>query len=248
MRKSVSDFDSYRNFCKLAASDENVFSTFKRSSIYTEILEHCSYEQGKAYLDWSLNNKNFNLDKLQIAKNNDKLGNATLGSYEYPIGSISPNSLRYLKVLLELESLFGNLSDKNIIEIGVGYGGQCKLITEAFQIKNYYLVDLEEPLALAKKYLNNESFHYLTMENLPENNTYDLVISNYAFSECNKDVQSNYIKNIIKNSKHGYITFNNISHFFNVDSYSKEELLTFFNFTEIIEYPLTSKDNTIFIW
>jgi hypothetical protein len=232
----------------LASKNENIFSSFKRYPEYTDILEHCNYEQGKLYSKWCLNSNNFTLEKLLIAKNNDIVGNAKIEEYPAPIGKISPSSLRYLKVLLELELLFGDLSGKDIVEIGVGYGGQCKLIKETFKVKSYSLVDLEEPLLLAKRYLQDDSLNYMTMEELPSDKKYDLIISNYAFTECNKDVQLEYIQKIIKNSAHGYITFNNISHLFDVKSFSKEELSQFFSFTEMEENPCIFAGNAILIW
>jgi len=245
---SISDTFKYKNFCKLAAENEYVFKNFKRYSEYTEILEHCNYQQGKLYSEWCLSSKNFTTEKLLIAKSNDFVGNPVIEDYGTPIGKISPSSLRYLKVLLELEILFGNLNGKNIVEIGVGYGGQCKLIKDTFKLNSYTLIDLEEPLLLCKKYLNDNNLNYYTMNQLDNKTQYDLVISNYAFTECNRDVQLNYINSILKNSKNGYITYNNVSHLFDINSISKEELKSVIQFKEIEEYPLTSKDNKILIW
>ena len=44
MRTSSSDDNKYPRFCDLASSDDTVFSAFKSSSIYNEILEHVTKE------------------------------------------------------------------------------------------------------------------------------------------------------------------------------------------------------------
>lgn len=248
MKTSVSDYSEYRNICNLAATHEEAFQSFRQHPHYTPILEHCDYEQGKLYAEWSLRNKNFSIEKLNLAKQNDLIGGPNIVDYPFPIGRISPSTLRYFKVMLELETLFGNLSDKNIIEVGVGYGGQCKMINNVYSPKSYTLVDLPEPLSLSKRFNQDESLSFKTMETLSNDTTYDLMISNYAFSECSKEIQLTYIEKIIKKSKNGYITFNNISNLFSVSSFSKQELNNFFKFKEIEEYPVTRFDNSILVW
>jgi hypothetical protein len=101
---------------------------------------------------------------------------------------------------------------------------------------------------LAKKYLNDENLNYYTINELNPSFKYDLVISNYAFTECDRETQFKYIDLVLNNSTNGYITYNNISHLFNINSISKDEFRNFINFKEIEEYPLTSKDNKILIW
>ena len=76
---------------------------------------------------------------------------------------------------------------------------------------------------------------------------YDLIISNYAISECNKDVQKYYIENILSKSKHGYITHNQfngytLNEFVDIiKSFGNEVVVT-------KESPLTGKNNVIIKW
>jgi hypothetical protein len=49
------------------------------------------------------------------------------------------------------------------------------------------------------------------------------------YSELYKELQDFYWEKIIKSSKNGYFTLNFISHLFNIDSYSKEEILSKFS-------------------
>ena len=168
-----------------------------------------------------------------------------------PFGLISPSTLRYVKVLSELESIFGSLANKKIVEIGIGYGGQSKLIMDYFNIDEYNFVDLPEVLGLTKKYLEKydyKNLNYYTYDGLPEKN-YDIVISNYAFTECNKDIQKIYLEKIINKSKSGYITGNQIGHHFNVAMMNREEIKNAIPNSKLIaEVPLTHPNNYILTW
>ena len=63
--------------------------------------------------------------------------------------AVSPTTLRYLKVANDLETLFSSLDGLRICEIGVGYGGQCRVLDAMFAVKSYTLVDLRPVLELA---------------------------------------------------------------------------------------------------
>jgi len=247
MKTSISDYDEYKNFCQLAASDDLVFSTFRQHAPYTAILEHVSYELGQRYADWIGSAANFTEKRLETAKLNDVHGGATIVKYNSTFNDICPSTLRYLKVALELEQLFGSLDNFKIVEIGVGYGGQCNLISNLWNINSYTLIDLQEPLNLSKKFLENDEKKYWATLDTLNITDYDLVISNYAFSECSRNIQLSYVDVVLNRSRHGYITYNNISHLFNVDSLSREEFKNVITCTEIPEIPV-SGDNSIFYW
>lgn len=171
-------------------------------------------------------------------------------TYQEPYGQITPSTLRYTKVLAELEEMFGSLDDMNIVEIGAGYGGQCKIINDYFKPKSYTLVDLPEILTLDKRYLRKFGYKnilYRTQEELTNTKKYDLLISNYAFSECERSVQYDYIEKLLKNSSKGYLTYNNTSQIFNVDSINGVEFINVFPCLERAEIPLTGP-NSIYYW
>jgi len=247
---SISDYFSYKNVCLEASKNEEAFSKFKQNSEYTTILEHTSKEYGQKYIDFILKT-GLDLSKINKFKENDEQGNPTKVEYLDPFGLISPSTLRYVKVLSELESIFGSLANKKIVEIGVGYGGQSKLIMDYFNIDEYNFVDLPEVLGLTKKYLEKygyKNLNYYTYDSLPEKN-YDIVISNYAFTECNKGIQKIYLEKIINKSKSGYITGNQIGHHFNVDMMNREEIKNAIPNSKLIaEVPLTHPNNYILTW
>jgi len=248
MRTSISDTNPYKNIVDVITRSDELFKDFKRNSVYQEILEHVNMETGMRYLDVIKIKYPSILEHVNKFKTNDKIGNAV--TYQYGDINISPTTLRYMKVLGELVEMFGSLNDMNIIEIGAGYGGQCKIIHDIFTPKLYTIVDLPQVLKLDEKYLsyfNIENLSLKTWEN--DFNNYDLVISNYAFTECTRDTQNIYFDKILKNSKNGYLTCNIISNVFNVDSYSREEIIKMIDRSYIInEDPLTHPNNFILIW
>lgn len=248
MKTSISDYSEYRNFCKEAAIRDEVYASFRTVPVYTTILEHVSHELGERYCQWIENAWNFTPERLDLARKNDTEGSAMIVDYHAPFTQVCPSTMRYLKVALELEQLFGSLQGKNVIEIGVGYGGQCKLIKSLWDVQSYTLVDLPEPLELSKRYLHDvDNCHFKTLEELSDDKTYDVVISNYAFSECERSIQEQYLNKVLFKSHMGYVTYNNICHLFNVESLSREEFCKMIPCDVLGETP-QSGDNLIFYW
>ena len=197
----------YLNVCNYAANSDEFFKQFKSHPAYRHVLEHVSYEEGQQYLkeidiDY--------LDKLEEVKENDSLGSPVI--YEYPsVGEISPTTIRYIKNTSDIINKFGNSFD-SIVEIGGGYGGLCKVLSSFIKFEQYLLLDLEECNLLSRKYLSHFNLPTLSyrseeIDEIDEN--FDLLISNYAFSECHKEVQQDYIERFIKKSNNFYIMHNN---------------------------------------
>ena len=197
----------YLNVCNYAANSDEFFKQFKSHPAYRHVLEHVSFEEGQQYLkeidiDY--------LDKLEEVKENDSLGSPVI--YEYPsVGEISPTTIRYIKNTSDIINKFGTSFD-SIVEIGGGYGGLCKVLSSFIKFEQYLLLDLEECNLLSRKYLSHFNLPTLSyrseeIDEIDEN--FDLLISNYAFSECHKEVQQDYIKRFIKKSNNFYIMHNN---------------------------------------
>jgi putative sugar O-methyltransferase len=250
VQTSITDIGYYKEICKLACEDDNCFKKFKREPKYRHILEHLSKTQGKAYLKVILKQSKDLLKFLEKFKENDIYGDPFTHFY-FRTGKISPTTLNYIKVLGDLRKLFGNLDDMDIIEIGVGYGGQCKIVSDVFNFNSYTLVDLDIVLKLAKKYLtklNVNKIEYSTQDKLSDDIKCDLLISNYAFSECTKAVQYDYIRKILDKSKRGYITYNCIYG----EAYTREEIIEILsknhNIKILEEIPSTLPSTFILIW
>lgn len=206
---SITDYYAYNQFCQDAANDPHQFAHFKASGLYQLILEHVSFEQGRQYLDLIIEQSPELLEKMDSFRKNDAIGHPNTYFYD-PIGIISPTTLRYIKVASDLKLLFGSsLNGSSIIEIGGGYGGQCKIMSDLFQFKKYTIVDLPGPLALTKKFLeaqNISNVTYKTFDEVISDETFDLIISNFAYTECSSEMQEKYAREILAHSKRGYMT------------------------------------------
>ena len=251
MRTSSSDTEAYNSIVRNAVNDDAIFAVFKRQKDYTKILEHVSYELGEKYLQIIKRDNPDLIKKMDKFKKNDLFGNPDVYYYE-GIGNISPTTVRYIKVLSDILKMDIDLSGKDIVEIGPGYGGQCLILSIYFKFKSYLIIDIPGPLALAKKYLklhNVKNVFYKEMDQLQEHANYYFSLSNYAFSECNKSIQDTYIKRIFDNSEHGYVTMNYHGNLLKIGAYTKEYILNILNYViSEKEEPLTSKDNEILKW
>ena len=241
--------ERYNEVCLRASNDDRLFSKFRRDPTYNIILEHVSEKQGQEYLD-VISKDTEVLSVIDRFKPNDDYGNPRM--YKYPaIGKISPTTLRYIKVVVDLKRNFERLDNFNLCEIGVGYGGQCRIINAYFKPATYCLVDLQPALVLAQRYLGNYELHsvptYKTMTELAQED-YDLVISNYAFTELPRTIQDVYISKVILRSRRGYITYNEITPV-EFNSYKADELVEMIPGSTIIkEEPLTHPKNRIIVW
>ena len=246
---SLSDNQAYPQVCIHASNDYKVFNNFRRNPIYNQILEHVSEKQGGEYLQVISNDLDI-MAKINDFKENDKWGNPRI--YDYPdIGKISPSTLRYIKVLADIKAHFHTMDNLHICEIGVGYGGQCRIVNAWFKPATYGLVDIQPALSLAQRFLDNyivnSTLTYRTMNELFKSD-YDFVMSNYAFTELPRTFQDIYLDKIILNSKRGYITYNEITPR-EFRSYKSDELLSLIPGSKILkEEPLTHPKNCIIVW
>jgi putative sugar O-methyltransferase len=252
--RSDSDNGLYVAFVQKAVRDYHAFKNFKRHPSYQAILEHVSKEAGGKYLDIVKIQSPAFLNQIEKCKDNDLIGNPIKHFY-YGIGNISPTTLRYIKVASDLQKHFGTNIGKKIAEIGVGYGGQLLINDRLLDIAQYHLYDLPPVLNLASKYLESyilsSSYKVTTLNQSSGEDFYDLVISNYAFSELPSQLQLKYIEKILSKSRKGYLTMN--SGLENSGStnnkLSVSELRKFLPAFEIFdESPRTSPNNYIIVW
>lgn len=239
---------------KNAISSYAAFSSFKHDPRYQIILEHSSKEQGEACLEIIRAQSPAFINEIEKFKVNDLVGGATTFEFK-SIGSISPSTLRYLKVASDLQTIFGNRIGDQIAEIGCGYGGQLLILDNAFKFKRCDLFDLPPVLSLTSMYLEshllNSSYTTLTLNQHPGNVEYDLVVSNYAFSELPSPLQISYICKIMSKAKRGYLTMNTGKTEISRDEnkLTIEDLRSRLpNFEILPELPLTSPNNYIIVW
>ena len=259
---SVFDDDYYPEFCYFASRHEDVFRNFKRHPVYNRVVEYMSPEFGQKCFEFILKNSvvNFSEDDWLFFLQNDSVGNPYLSQFDCGDSMViaSPTTLRYVKVLVDLVTFFDVEKIQTVTEVGVGYGGQCRILLNTLPIRRYNLVDLPEVLALAEKFLialneNGDAVRYFDGKHLYNDAPCDLVISDYAFSELGKPAQEIYIEKILSKAKSGYITWD--GDFFAeaglYDGFTLEEFMSILPKDAIIlpENPVTtSETNRVIIW
>ena len=208
--RSISDDGRYTVFCERAARSARTFRSFRRHPDYVPILEHVTFELVQAYLDVLHRWTPQVIKQIDDFKVNDLVGEPITHSYA-GIGRISPTTLRYLKVATDLETCFNWTKNTSVAEIGVGYGGQLLCADRLLPFGSWTLFDLPPVLRLASRYLESHllrgSYRTTTL-NQSQPATFDIVISNYAFSELPAALQLAYMRKIVSQSGAGYITMN----------------------------------------
>lgn len=209
------DISQYLYACKIASIDDKAFSTFKKDARYRQILEHVSYEEACQYIKEIPVPISDVIEHLEDFKENDKYGSPDIHQFD-ELGEISPTTIRYIKNSFDIVNNFNSSDIKNIVEIGGGYGGLCKVLSTLVEFDNYIIFDLEEVNGLIKKYTSkfskiSDKVQAFTLDELGEIEGIDLLISNYAFSEVSLDIQNEYYDKVIKKSKNIYMIFNQIS-------------------------------------
>lgn len=205
---------NYVDFVWKAVTTTDGFASFRGNPHYTRVLEHVPDHWGQGYLE--LITDPLIRDICLGSEYADTVGSPRVAEFEGR--KISPTTLRYGKVLQDLVDAFPDLANMHsVVEIGVGYGGQTRLISEYVRLKGgrmreYYLIDLLPVLQLSRLYLEHFPLafqvKYVTKSELDIVGNYDLVISNYAFSEFTRSLQKQYLDRVLLRSRCGYLTMN----------------------------------------
>lgn len=253
--RSDSDNGAYVAFIEQALVDQAIFARFKQSPVYQQILEHTSEVLGREYLkiiDEKMPGWLESLDKFSV---NDLVGGAHVVQFSERC-RLSPSTLRYVKVAADLTSLFGErLQGMHVAEIGVGYGGQRLVLDQLYRFKSYDMFDLPPVLGLVSKYLESHllqsSYQPKTLNTHDGEKSYDLVISNYAFSELPAPVQRMYVEKVLKRAARGYLTMNSgrPDSVFSKGKMSLEEIQELIPGTQILEEkPYSAPGNYLLVW
>jgi len=186
-----------------AIGNEFAFQNFKSNPKYNSIVGMCNSLQSRLWLERAENEFPEILSKIEQLKKNDTIGNPSLwhsGKY----GMISPDTLHRINTLCDIEKYFGGLNNKNVVEIGVGYGGLCFVLSSFYNIKSYELVDLKNVVGLSKKYLSALGIEVASCET----EDFDLTISEFCIAELDNKGISNYFEHYIQKSKAIYLMMN----------------------------------------
>lgn len=247
-------YPSYLRVCSSAVKSERAFRVFRRSTPFHNVVEGIPGTMGILYINYIKEHYPYLLEKMPTFAASDAIGSPTRYYYEDIDVCLSSVTGRYIKILGDLTKHFGSLKDMDIVEIGVGFGGQCKIIHDYVKPKSYTIIDLPEVLALSQKYLTRfgvkDVQYRIALDRF--DGRYSLCISNYAFSEFDRMYQDFYVDNIISKSEKGYM----ICNFFGENSipershcFSKEEILKLKpTGQELPEEPCSTVGNFLYIW
>ena len=212
-QRSASDNDRYPQLCQQAATDDAVFAAFRRHPVYCEILEHVTPAYGNLYFNWLNQRGAFAMPEIiEAIRALNGPGDPQLT--EFPLlGACSPTALRYAKMTVELLLLFRGQRFDRIAEIGAGYGGQMLMLDRLLAPARYDLFDLPAVNRLIERFVATHTPHteYKTHDIATFNQpvaVFDLVISNYAFSELPLALQIPYVEKVISRARHGYMAMN----------------------------------------
>lgn len=253
--RSASDNGGYVAFVEDAVTTPAVFDNFKQSPVYQEILEHTSEEQGRQYLEIIASQSPSFLGMMDRFAVNDLIGGASVVNFSEDC-KVSPSTLRYVKVASDLKALFGDsIDDGHIAEIGVGYGGQRLILDQVYRFRSYDMFDLPPVLALVSKYLESHllssCYATKTLNTHDGAKRYDLVISNYAFSELPAAVQRLYVDKVLSKADRGYMTMNSglPESFYSEGRMTLEELrVAIPGIRTLEENPSSFRGNYLLVW
>lgn len=189
---------------------------FRKDDGYRKILEGGGLDVFNYFLgairDHDLSDQFFS--NLEYFRANDQYGNPDLYN-DNEIGKFSPTTLKYALNVLNILEAFEKDKIKRVVEIGGGYGGMAVILSHFLDLESYTLVDLPECNILTEKYLNkfdslNGVFKTVNCHESSDEDFSgtDLVIAINSLSECNRDVQLKYFRDIISNSRYSYVVRN----------------------------------------
>ena len=223
----VVDYNHYTSYITDITNNDVRNSDFKSNYNYRGILEHVTQELGLEYI--KLIEDEF--PQIQVAdiigylQINDKYGLPRKYNFEFSNGvshSCSPTSLRYVYHALTILEHYKNTNCENIVEVGCGYGGLCLAINyfsnlNNICVKKYNIVDMPEVCNLIEKYLEinrdtvevNVKYHHSTTygKNIIDSKLF--FISNYCYTEIDKNHNDAYSSILLPKTNNGFITWQN---------------------------------------
>lgn len=197
----------YLDFCKLAATDDNVFKNFKNNDYIKTIIENTNRE-------WA--------DKARRILINDGYG------VVMPTETTKPTIVRYIYTSYLINKLIGFSECLKLIEIGAGYGGQCEILMSFGLVDDYTIYDLPEVQQLQQRYLGQQAINPVFINHISEAPQHDLCLSWCAWAELDRPTKELYAEKVISKAKHFFICSN-------YNSIEDKEILSKY-FTDINEY------------
>lgn len=248
----------YVAFIWRAVMQPELFATFRADPRYRAVVETLWPETGAQYLELIADAAVRRLCLESEAA--DAVGGPVRHAYEGAM--LAPTTLRYGKVLADLVRLFPHFAAiEAMVEIGIGHGGQARIIAEyaartPTALKDYTLLDLLPVLHLARGYLEHFAlrprFRYRSKSELAADARWGLAVSNYAFSELARPLQEEYLTRVLLRAEAGYLTMNSglwRGEWRGQPCLEAETLLARLpNAALLFEEPLTAPDNYLLVF
>lgn len=253
MSKSDSELTDYVIEINKINHNSRVMIKFRRNRNYRMILEHLDFRDGLSYLQYMQSKGYGYVELAYVLRKIDSFGKPRKFKYK-GVGWVSPTSLRYLSIALDIREKFGR-SIGSVVEVGVGYGGLVVALSEICSIHKYSIFDLEEVLNLTEKYLSEVEVQTSVKReslNVQNEGGWDLFVSNYAFSELPFKLQDEYCSQVMNKARNGFMIMNSGFTNFTGRSLGKMELSELKkrlpNLLVEEENPKTGKDNYLLTW
>ncbi len=224
--RCIYDQPVFANVFLLAVNDEDKFLHFKQNPFFNLLWENLTLEEGKIWFQQMKKRCPIAFEKLQTLHECDAIGSPRIYSFD-EMGSFSPSTLRLVSIAGDIRQAAGDLSELHLVQIGADCGSLCKIIHDFFGFKTFTLIDLPEPLALAKKCLKKwgvENVIFLTLDEIPLDLPCDLVISDQSFSEFDRTYQRVFLDRIFSHSRSGYLLGHIFPKHYGVIAWNAEEL------------------------
>lgn len=249
-RSVTGGMSSYLEVCKKAVADPYYFQNFRSLPEYWPILECGCEAESASYL--LKNGSQQTLQKLDAIRKLEKYGNPVTHNLS-GVGRFSGTTLRYIVIGDHIGNLFDLPKNPTIAEIGAGFGGQCYVLSQLTPFSKYYIYDLPEVEGLIGKMMKTMSVSNVELmglnDLLPEEKV-DLVISNYAFSECDLSTQLSYFERVMQKGVRGYVIFNLAGGFEHLSSCEFYQMLDEHGMNpQVLDEPVFTYDgNLLLIW
>lgn len=199
--------------------EDKDYSKFRKSpAICINISGNNLRNRGDKYFAYLCkNNKNIIYNNIQILHECDRMGDPYLYKFKSNNNELicSDSVLPPLFVIQKLIETFKQplQSNLNIFEIGCGFGINTKIFSDIVKFESYTHIDVPVMLKLQKTYLDNFGVKnvtyinpYTDMDNIKDK--YDLLISDFAYTEFSDDLKKHYFDNIIQKVDKGIILGN----------------------------------------
>ena len=228
--RCIYDQSVFAESCVQALSNEERFAAFKRDPFYSLLYQSYSFEEGRVFLQTIQDEYPSLLAQFDQFRTSDLVGYPRTYDYgEY--GTFSPTTLRHIQIAGMIQKEISSSCNKRVIQIGAGYGGLCKILHDLSLWQSYAIVDLPEHLALARKVLESEGISgvaFISIDEIPFQDDYDLVISDLSFSEFSRPLQKIFADRIFMHARSGCILGRIFPRHFGIESMTPDEIKNYF--------------------